>query len=386
MIALVAVAWAAETDDPRARVEQARLFVKKGWWDDARAQLELAVASENGRLDPEAWILLATVAFQLCDVPAARHAADRAHSHSRDLVQAEQAAGLRDWLDAQFGTVTVGAPYDGIVTKLDIVLTSTLFDPELKLYLSRLRDRSARSVALPLTVGLPAGSYRINGVDVDVPAGGEASVVPRSKTAVLQATQVELGFGPTFWLGRDLSGLLPVPTTGLAVSIPAGRLRVGVGGAWTPQPFRTATDEVRLDAAGWEIGGDLGLELTRSDLLHVRAALGYAYGAVPGIAVPCTVSAEETVCGPDASPDLWIHAAGRAHQPRAELAVLYLDHGRGASFGAGLKTSFGGAFGTIPADGDARSGDDSWSFTVADGDARFTGWSLRGLATLTATF
>lgn len=386
MLLLVPCAWAESPDDFRAAIEQARFFVKKGWWVDARAQLERAVASENGRLDPEAWMLLATVAFQLCDVAAARHAADRAHSQSRDLVQAGQAAGLRDWIDQQFGTLTVNAPYDGVVAPLDIVLTSTLFDPELKLYLNRLAARTSSRMALPVTVALPAGSYVVNGVGVEVAAGGSASISPRGRASALQAVQLEVGFGPTFWLAGDVRGLLPAPTTSLGISLPAGPLQLGLTAAWTPQPFRTATDDVRLSSAGYEIGGRIGRELTRGDPLHVRASLGYAYGVIPGVAVPCAAP-PETACGAGVSADLWVHLPARAHQPRAELAVLYLDHGPRASFGGGLVTAFSAAFGTLEADGTATGADGStWAYTLADGDAGFTGWSVRGLATVTVTF
>lgn len=381
---LPAVAVADEPVDFVSAVEQARFFVKKGWWDDADGALEAAVATDDGALDPEAWMLLATVRFQLCDVPGARYAADRAHSNSRDLDQAGQAAGLRDWLDAHFGTLTVSAPYRGVSTRLEIELVTPLFDPDLKLYLSRLKSRTDRAVALPHTLALPAGRYRINGVEVEVPAGGSATVLPRVRASALQASSVEIGFGPTFWVGRDLAALLPVPTTQLAWSVPAGRLVLGLEGAWTPQPWRTATDDLGFSAVSWRAGARVGAELGHLEPMVLRVSLGYGIGRIPGIALACRAQGDAYACG-DAGDDadLYVHAPILAQMPKAEIAAIYLNRARSANLGAGFVASVEGAFGT-PRSGEATASDATFRWTNESGGV--AGLGIRGLATLTLAF
>ena len=44
--------------------------------------------------------------------------------------------------------------------------THTIFDPDLKTWLDRLQQRLDEPVVLPREIGLPAGRYVINGVDV----------------------------------------------------------------------------------------------------------------------------------------------------------------------------------------------------------------------------
>ncbi len=385
MIALLAgISVAQEPVDFASAVEEARFFIKKGWWADARERLEAAVGTDDGALDPEAWMLLANVRYQECDVPGARYAADRAHVNSRDLDQAGQAAALRDWLDAQFGSLTVNAPYRGVTTRLEIALSGTLFDPELKLYLSRLEDRTDRKVALPHTVALPAGRYRVNGVEVEVPAGGSAAVLPRVQAGALQASSLELGFGPTFWVGRDLAALLPVPTTSLSWNIPAGPTVVGLEGAWTPQPWRTATDAVRFSVDSWRVGGRVGVEIGHLEPMILRTSLGYGVGMVPGIELACTAQGDGYACD-DAEPaDLYVHAPTLAHMPKAEIAAIYLNRARRATFGAGFVASVDGIVGA------ARSGraaaPDGGTYGWTNESGLVAGLGIRGLATLTLAF
>jgi len=55
----------AAQSDFQAMVDQARFFLKKDWYQDAAGELEAAVATEDGRLDHDAWFLLASVRFEL---------------------------------------------------------------------------------------------------------------------------------------------------------------------------------------------------------------------------------------------------------------------------------------------------------------------------------
>ena len=91
LIWLVATA-AAQDGDFRSYVDQARFFLRKGWYEDALVELEKARAHPDGALDPEVWYLLANVRYHLGDVPAAKRAAEKAHSQSRTEAQLQQAS------------------------------------------------------------------------------------------------------------------------------------------------------------------------------------------------------------------------------------------------------------------------------------------------------
>ncbi|MEQ1567986.1 MAG: tetratricopeptide repeat protein, partial [Myxococcota bacterium] len=132
--ALGGIGWAVEpapvsSADFRSYLDQARFFLRKEWYDDAREQLELAVSTEDGKLDAEAWFLLAKVRYELGDLQGARFAADRALVHSQDDEQARQTHELLTWLDQKFGYVTLDAPYDGVRAIVEVELQSTIFDP-----------------------------------------------------------------------------------------------------------------------------------------------------------------------------------------------------------------------------------------------------------------
>jgi hypothetical protein len=386
ILALVAVARAAAPDF-QADIDQARLDIKREWWDDARTQLEAAVATDDGALDAEAWLLLATVRYQLCDVPGARFAADRAHVNSRDLDQAGQASGLRDWIDQSFGAVEVTAPREGVVHRLKIELTGAVLDPDLKGYLNRLLPRYDRAVDLPVTVWLPASTYRIDEQEVVVAPRATTSVAPSVANGALQAATLELGFGPTFWVGRDAKVLLPVPTTALSASFPVGPLILGFGGAWDPQPYRTVTEAVRIDPQGWELGGRVGVEVGHSDPLIFRVSAGYAYGVIPGVQLACSSDdGQAWKCGGLDPAGLYVHAPVRASLPRVELAGTYLDRSRNSRFGAGLDATVEYALGRVhPTEAVAPDGS-TYDWTLASAAGRFAALGIRGLATFTLAF
>ena len=60
IFAVAPVQALASDEDFRSYLDQARFFLRKEWYADAREQLEKAVSTQDGKLDPEAWFLLAT--------------------------------------------------------------------------------------------------------------------------------------------------------------------------------------------------------------------------------------------------------------------------------------------------------------------------------------
>lgn len=391
--AVAALAQPVEDPAPsdfRSHLDQARFFIRKQWFGDAAEELERAVATEDGRLDPEAWFLLAQVRYELRDLPGARHAADRALVHSRDPEQARQAHELLLYFSERFGVVTVEPPNPGMRSSLEIVLQSAIFDPELKNWLNDLAARVAEPVVLPIELGLPAGRYTINGVPVEVGPGSQAAIVPPVRAAgpqPLQLLQLELGLGVTQTSGTG-DQLLPAPTGELSVGLPVGPVIAGVMVAWAPQAWLLRLGGLGFGAAGGSFGARLGVEIPGTHPLILRPSATWRLSRLPGLEVGCAQTGDVWTCEREAPVrQLLVYTTGTAHLVGAELAVLYQDRRtRARGLGAGLKVSGDAVFGQLPLRATAEGPDGAVEFVVAPYDRPFRGFDLRALGTLAWTF
>jgi len=373
---LPALAFAADpvhvaSADFRGYVDQARFFIKRGWYDDAEEQLVLATATEDGELDPEAWFLLAKVRYERADVHGARFAADRALVNSRDDDTTRQTRELLDFFEEKFGMVMVSGPQEATATLLDVQLESTLFDPELRVFFTTLQARVAEEpVVLPHPLGLPAGRYTINGEAVDVAAGGRAPLpipLQGTKSTVLQTLQLELAAGAGFWFGPDASHLLPAPTAQLSLSAPVGSWVLGASLDWVPTLTQVQSGGFAFAATGLGVGARAGFELPNTQPIVVRPSIGYRAFALPSLETACTVAGEQATCG-DGDPQLYIYGQGFAHGPQAEFALYYQNRRKRSSWGAGIKTIGELAFASLPATSTAQTLDDrSYEVSVAEG-------------------
>jgi hypothetical protein len=361
------------TADFRSYLDQARFFLKKEWYRDAREQLELAVATEDGRLDPEAWFLLAKVRFELGDLVGARHAADEALTRSRNDEQARQTRELLEFFEQKFGYVTIVAPYDGMSTTLSVTLESTIFDPELKIWLNNLIAALDEPVVLPFELGLPSGSYTINGETVQVSPGAHASIAPKLRSKApnaLQVLQLELGLGGTGFVGAAGSNLVMAPTTELSLGMPLGIVVIGAGFGWMPQLYTTQVGGLNPALGGWNGAFRLGLEVPGTQPFVLRPSLEYRIGVLPGLELPCADSGADTgetqwTCSPG-SPvqELFVYTSGLTHTAGLELAALYQDRSKRGGLGFGLKVGGGTVFANLPAEGQAEGPDGPLAFEV----------------------
>jgi len=371
---LLTLAFAQETTesvDFRGYVDQARFFIKRGWYDDAEEQLELATATEDGTLDPEAWFLLAKVRYERADVSGARYAADRALVNSRDDDTTRQTRELLAFFEEKFGTVMLEGPQEATATLLDVELTSTLFDPDLRVFFNTLKDRVREEpTVLPHGLGLPAGSYTINGAEVEVTAGERAPlVVPLqgTRSTVLQTLQVELAAGPSLWFGPDAGHLLPSPSAQLSISAPSGPWVFGATLDWVPTLTQANSGAFAFGAAGLGVGGRVGFELPGTQPIVVRPSVGYRVFSLPSLEAACAVDGTQATCG-NAEPQLYVYGKGLAHGPLAEFTVYYQDRRKRSSWGAGIKTIGEVAFATLPATSRAESlGGSGYDVTQAEG-------------------
>lgn len=382
LAATAALAQGAPDDDYRSFLDQGRFFVKRGWYPDAAEQLEAAVAHPDGRLDAEAWFLLAQVRYELADLAGAQHAADRALVNSSDPVQTAACRDLLAFFDAKFGVVDLLAAREGVATELEVELLSTLFDPDLKAYLQRLLDRlDAEPLVLPYPLGLPAGRYRINGTEVDVAPGARPSIRPElvgTRAFALQTLQLEVGVGTALALGPESDHYLPGLATQVSLSIPAGPLVLGVLGDWALVPWYPANGGLAADATAVGGGARLGLELPNTQPMVFRPSVGYRLARMPGVERPCAVDGTTATCAADAPAHLWAYPAALAHTPFVELAAFYQDRRKRSSWGAGVKVIGEWGLGRLPAEGAATTADaGTFAYVVTD-----RAWASPGLRVL----
>lgn len=189
----------ALADDARSHLDQARYFVKQEWYDDALEQLVKAVGREEGDADPEAWFLLAQVRYHLCDLPGAREAANTAVDRASDPDHRRQTREFATFLSERFGLVQLTSNRAS-AKPITLELDSTLYDPDLKLYVSRLSARlGSAPLALPAILGLPVGEYRMNGALVQVDAGKTTLFDPNRPHGQGQRAWLELAGGGQLW-------------------------------------------------------------------------------------------------------------------------------------------------------------------------------------------
>ncbi|MEZ4238135.1 MAG: tetratricopeptide repeat protein [Myxococcota bacterium] len=378
---LVAAAFAGESKDFRSHLDQAKFFLRKEWYDDALEELEKAVSTDDGKLDPEAWFMLAKVRYELGDLPGARQAADRALVHSRDQDQARQTHELLSFFDQKFGYVRVEAPVAGTSTHLALTLESTLFDPDLKRWVNRVVEGLEAPVTLPHELGLPAATYTINGLQVEVVAGSTQSISPQLDRAVeppLRSVRVELGVGASAALGARVSNLLPAPSTELSLGFPIGPLELGVLGSWQVQPFQTRTDAVLTAPGVFGVGVRAGVGVPLSKL-ELRPSATWRLVSVPGVEVGCAQQEADWTCDSavSSSEDLFVYTAALVHAVGVELAATT----HAAPLGFGVKTAGELFVGALPREGRALGPEGELQFTV-DGPRGVSAGSWRLLATV----
>lgn len=340
------IAWfAAEASaaDVQGHLSQARFFVKKGYLDDARRELEAASRLPDGEIDPDVWQLLATVRYQLLDIPGALAAADQAQTYARTEDQLYTSATLAAFLRENFGAVEVVPPYPGLTGRLDVLATEPPFDPELKGYLARREAQGARSVTFPVTVWLPAGRYELNGGLVDVQPDRTARVersaadLSGSGLARLQLARFELGSGLSLGAGAMIAHHEPAPDAHIAVSQPVGRLIAGAFADWTPRWYLGADGDYRSAFGGWGAGARVGVEVVDSPSVTVRPSIGWRFARVPGVALPCRVGDGGAICEQSGLSDVWLYPTGAAHFVVFELSTDLIDRRRKRAVGLGVK-------------------------------------------------
>lgn len=388
-------AWAQSSGSVSHHMAQARLFSKKGWYGDARKELEAAIAAPGGAENPEAHLLLAQVCFEVmeveCSVEHARLSAGLATVGS-DVAQ--QSSELLSWLTSNFGTLEIQAPQAGITTRLQVEMTSTVYDPDLKKYTNKMALRLKDKTRLPVRVSLPVGAWKVNGVQAEVRPEATTTVelpmraLGNKGLANLQVTRLEISTGFGVFFGNRTVNLHPSLETQVSLTQPIGPAFAALTLDRAFRGYDAEGDSVRSPTGG-SVGLRLGREVYISGPFSLRPSLGYRYGLIPGIALDCTQGTDSLECGVPGATD-WtdasVYAVARAHMPYAELSMDYREGGRTNAFGIGLRFAVDGVFAHLPQDSQAAWQDEGGQISVHAPDSAFTSTGLRVLSNFSLAF
>ncbi|MFH1468623.1 MAG: tetratricopeptide repeat protein [Pseudomonadota bacterium] len=390
-LSLWAGAALAAPPSPGHAADQARLFIRKGWYEDAAHELRAALESPEGQASFEVHWLLAQVSYELQDIGGAAEHARLAAGLAPGPDEEAACWQLVQDIDATFGSVRVSGPQDGVQSRLQLEGTSTQFDPELKRFIAKKTLELTEPVALPLVVWLPSGTYLVNGQEVTIAAGHEAglqlpvSALGAKGLASLQVLRVEVGGGFGVLLGERVANLRPAIEAELTVVQPVGRMLLGLT---FDKSFRGyEVDDYPVAHSPTALGGGLliGTEVLLGGPLAFRPSLGYRFGLLPGLPFDCRESHDGLSCAPvleggDATDRLY--ATARTHTGTLQLALDWRQGGRVNALGLGVRAAVDQVFGSVPAEGTGAHGGSEEEIVTSIQDGGFHATGIRILANL----
>lgn len=388
MIALLAFAWSAPVDHHTA---QARQFVKRGWYDDAAAEIETGLQLPGGSTDFELNWLGAQIHYQRIDIDRALPFADRAVENAPTDDSRDRAAAFRDYLKGTFGWVLIRGPREGLTSRLQLESSSIVFDADLKRLINQKSLELREPTRLPVRVALPAGEYLVNGAAVRVEAGGSAILalqlnqLGEKGLAALQVTRLDVAAGMSVLLGDRVSNLHPGGAFELALTQPVGPILVAGLLTYDVRTYSAVGAGEMFDP--WSLGGGFRVarELVVGGPLAIRPGIGARYALLPGIQLDCADSSLE--CGEPGStePVLRVYTVGRAIVPFAELDVQFREAGRSTAFGIGVRAVGEYWAGWIP-EGEATLPGGTEAFGYTSTPSAFSAGGIRLLANVSIAF
>jgi len=354
---LLLASSAFATPDAASHIAQAKFFLRKGWTQDARLELEAAVAQPDGATDATAWSMLATVRYQLLDVPGAAAASLQAAEHAQEPGAQAQAAELARFLSTSFAPVALTAPREGLRARVPLTRTSLLLDADLAAYLQTVQEHGATPTLMPRTLWLPVGAYELAGAPIELAPCQElttcspvavslsASEVAGGPALVaLHGTRFELSAGTLTWGGAELAEHTPGTRVELAVDRAIGPVWIGATAALGASGYRTPVGKAHvrgLDA----VGARISATAYRYDPLQLDVFAGYRNRDVPGHALSCG-AAPSLSCDTSSPGDTTLYTSDRAHAPWVGLS---LSAGTPElPLRVGLSASVERAFGKLP--------------------------------------
>ncbi len=382
---------AAQDASSSHAVDQARLFIRKGWHADARDELLQALTSPEGSQSYEVHWLLAQVLYELLEVGLAIEHARVAAGLTEDPDQQAACWQLVEFYEGSFGAVQVIGPQKGLSTRLQLELTSTLFDPELKRFIARKTLELTEPHKLPVTIWLPVGSYLVNGHEAVIRAGDEStlqlplSAVGSRGMAALQVMRLELGGGFGVLMGQRVSNLHPSIEARAAFILPVGRMLLGGTIDKSFRSYEVEGYEPSRDFAAFGGGLQLGTELLLGGPLAFRPFLGYRWGLLPGVPFACRDSRQGISCEAELDEAMitdHFYGTAQLHVASLELGLDYREGGRTNALGLGLRVGVDQAFGRVSSASSAAYPDTEEPVDIQVQDGSFHATGVRILTNL----
>ncbi|MEY3214467.1 MAG: hypothetical protein RIT28_4948, partial [Pseudomonadota bacterium] len=377
-------------------MDQAKLFTRRGWVEDARAELEAAAATPAGAQSAELWWALAGARLTVCDVEGAWLAAEQAAALTDDAAARAEALTFAADLRGQHGVLTVSAPHEGMFSRLQLEPQSMLLNPEHKRCVEALSLAWTHGVRLPARVALPQGDYAVQGQTVSVRPEAEASLplgmgqLGAKGFSALQVSRLELASGVSTLFGPQAAHYAPSLELQIAFTQPVAGWLVGATVDWSARSWVMVDAGPASSARSLAGGVRLGRELMIGGPLALRPTLGYRYGVIPGVALGCVSgSGEGLACDttPDPADDWAVYASAVAHIPSAELSMNYRRAGRTTALGLGVRAGVDLVLGAPQSPGEAQVTTRDLTVTYAvDDEADFRAVGLRMLAEVSVAF
>jgi hypothetical protein len=396
---LASIAWgAAPVEDAAVQhaLDQAKLFTRRGWVEDARAELEAAALTPAGAESAALWWALAGARLTLCDAEGAWLAAEQAAALTDDEAARAEALTFAADLRGQHGVLTVTAPHDGMFSRLQLEPQSMLLNPEHKRCVESLSLAWTHGVRLPARVALPQGAYAVQGQPVTVTPAAEAELplamgqLGAKGFSAVQVSRLELASGVSTLFGPQARHYAPSLELQAAFTQPVAGWLVGVTVDWSARSWVMIDAGPAASARSLAGGVRVGRELMIGGPLALRPTLGYRYGVIPGVALGCVGGGGEGLtCDTSPAPtDDWaVYASALAHIPSAELSMNYRRAGRTTALGLGVRAGVDLVLGAPQSPGQAQvtTRDLTVAYTVTP-DAAFRAVGLRMLAEVSVAF
>ena len=347
------LSWAAAfADEPplegaaRTHLDQAQLFYRRGWVDDAWAELQAALETPSGQHSYEAHRLGEAWAWERRDLRAALTLINRAVSLAPDSTARADATATALSYEQGFGFVQLDGPYPGMAARLQVRADAPPLIASHRQWLDDVTRTAGERQVLPVELALPVGDYRLNDQPIQVSAGTTQSVtlpldaVGDGALRRLQAGRLDLLSGVSLWAGEDAVGLglgLPVE---LAFSVPVGPIRWGPTAAVVRQTWQPPSGSERAGPMGWAAGARVSAAPMGAGAIAVELGAALRVGALPGIRLSCAAATSALRCAHGGPGDTPIHATRMALLPGADVGLVVTEPGRDRGLSGSLRLAW----------------------------------------------
>ncbi|MBM4393154.1 MAG: hypothetical protein FJ090_18675 [Deltaproteobacteria bacterium] len=361
---LILASFAAATESADYHAAQARIFVRRGWYDDAEAEVALGLA-----LDPEnvdLCGLCVDLGRREADIDRVLACAARGAASSQGSTDARAALSqVESFVRQNYGWIEMRGP-DGLRrARVTMESPRILLDAELKRSATLATARAAEGVEFPARLGLPTGDWTVAGQPVRVEAGQIASVTLPAEAFAASAgrgPRFELAIGGVGYAGEALGNLHPGAAMELGARVPAGPLRLGAAFSWEARDYSVENGPDR--ASPYTFGGALrvGADIDLGGALVLSTDLAAYAVMMPGLELGC--EGEPLACrvASPAATEEPVYATGAALAPAVDLGLHY----RTGRWLLGMRGTGAWLIGQAPTPGKVIGREGTEDFTVAE--------------------